>query len=1007
MLRALIALPLMLGLALPAAYAASPTPPKLIETIRGEQAIVLQSLHIGTDISGGLAQTTIDMVFYNPNGRQLEGNLAFPLLDGQRITAFALDINGKLRNAVPVEKAKGRQIFEAVERRQVDPGLLESTEGNNFRLRIYPIPAHGTRSVRLQYAESMTRQGKEWVYRLPMGYGDGVRDFDLAMRVHGATQPPRVDGTIGALAFAEAGDGYQARVTSNKIAALSVLEVKVPAQEGPRAYTEVRGADTYFIAEVPVADQRAPRTLPGVIGLLWDSSGSGAQRNVEAELAVLDAYFKRARNADVRLTRLRDRAEAVQSFRVTEGNWQTLRLALLATKYDGASALGAWTPQSDVGEYLLVSDGLNNYGNAIFPSLRKHQRLFALNSSLSADSARLAAWAENGGGRLIDISSGNTETAINTLLTEGSRVVSVNAPGTADLQLESHDVQNGMVRVAGRLRANSTELLLTLMNNGKPAQQIIKVSANDPAHPLAGYMWAGYRLRALDANRELARAEIRRIGQQFGLTTREPSLIVLDAVEDYVQHDVQPPPELQAAFDELKQRRSAEIARVRQEQLSNVVQQFERRNAWWSSTFPKDDPRKAKEVASKADTYAFRDGPVAASAAPAPRPAPAAMSPSPSPMAVRPSPQQSSDLQQVQVTGQQSRTSAEAVANAPALSRGELNKAAAVNSIVMLAPNTTRAEMAQGGGDAPSAPQIGIALKKWTANAPYMQRLKSASPDTVYAIYLDEKPSYANSSAFFLDVADILIEKGQRDLALRVLSNLAEMELDNRAVLRILGYRLLQAGAPALAIPVFQKVVQLAEEEPQSFRDLGLAYAANKEPQKAVDQLAEVLDRHWDDRFDDIESIVLAEMNAIIATAPGRIDTSRIDPRLIKNMPLDVRVVMTWDADNSDMDLWVTDPNGEKCYYGHNLTYQGGMMSRDFTQGYGPEEFSLRFAKPGKYRIETNFYGNRQQVVAGATTLQVKVSTGFGTAKQKDQMITLRLKDARETVFVGEFEVKP
>ena len=107
------------------------------------------------------------------------------------------------------------------------------------------------------------------------------------------------------------------------------------------------------------------------------------------------------------------------------------------------------------------------------------------------------------------------------------------------------------------------------------------------------------------------------------------------------------------------------------------------------------------------------------------------------------------------------------------------------------------------------------------------------------------------------------------------------------------------------------------------------------------------------------------------------------------------------------MDLWVTDPNGEKCFYSNKNTYQGGRMSDDFTGGYGPEEFSLRKAKPGKYRIEANFYGNRQQTVAGATTLQLYLTTAFGTTKAKQQSVTLRLKDSKETVFVGEFEVKP
>ena len=119
-----------------------------------------------------------------------------------------------------------------------------------------------------------------------------------------------------------------------------------------------------------------------------------------------------------------------------------------------------------------------------------------------------------------------------------------------------------------------------------------------------------------------------------------------------------------------------------------------------------------------------------------------------------------------------------------------------------------------------------------------------------------------------------------------------------------------------------------------------------------------------------------------------------------------MRAVLTWDADNTDIDLWVTDPNGEKAYYGHRLTYQGGRMSQDFTGGYGPEEFSLKTAKPGKYKVEAQYYGDRRQNITGATTLQVNLATRFGTAAQSGQVVTLRLKDNKEVVFIGEFEIK-
>ena len=198
----------------------------------------------------------------------------------------------------------------------------------------------------------------------------------------------------------------------------------------------------------------------------------------------------------------------------------------------------------------------------------------------------------------------------------------------------------------------------------------------------------------------------------------------------------------------------------------------------------------------------------------------------------------------------------------------------------------------------------------------------------------------------------------------------------------------------------------IADEEPQSHRDLGLALAAAGRRQAAIERLYEVVARPWDGRFPEVELVALNELNAIVATSPSPLDTSFVDRRLLRNLPVDLRVALGWDSDNSDMDLWVTDPNGEKCYYGHRLTWQGGQLSLDFTGGYGPEEFLLRDAKPGKYRVEANFFGDRQQVVTGATTLTLTLSTGWGTKARKDQVVTLRLTDKRETVLVGEFEVR-
>ena len=197
--------------------------------------------------------------------------------------------------------------------------------------------------------------------------------------------------------------------------------------------------------------------------------------------------------------------------------------------------------------------------------------------------------------------------------------------------------------------------------------------------------------------------------------------------------------------------------------------------------------------------------------------------------------------------------------------------------------------------------------------------------------------------------------------------------------------RWLIAGQAKLAIPILARVLELAPNEPQSYRDLGLAFAADKQWQKAADQLYEVVIRPWHGRFPKIELTALDELNAIIAKAETPVDTSRFDAQLLRNLPVDLRVALSWDADNTDIDLWVTDLNGEKAYYGNRISYQGGRMSQDYTGGYGPETFALKHAKPGKYKVEANFYGHNQQIVAGATTLQLNSPRASARVKRRNK----------------------
>jgi len=905
--------------------------PQLVVAGGAEQPVRLRALRIDAEIAGSVAQTRIEMTFFNPNRRILEGELQFPLLDGQAITGFALDIDGRLRDAVPVAKARGQAVFEDITRVRVDPGLLQATQGNNFKLRVYPLPPGGTRTVVIRYSESLAG-----LYRVPVEYTD-LESFSLRVR---------------------AGERSLAQVERKSFTSQGMLEVAVPSPRDALVHTQELGGRTYFYAEVPVSTDKAPRRAPRVVALAWDSSASGAARDHSREFALLGAYLRWMKAGEVILVRLRDVAEPPERFTIADGDWRALRRALEATVYDGATNLAAYALPQGAEETLLFSDGLANFGEGGLAAGNKP--LHTLSAAARSDPSLLRGLAERNAGRYIDLLAEMTREAAEKLTHDWTRVTAIDADGAESIVRDSAYPARGRLALAGVLRGREATLHIELAQPGGATKTVeVPVRAAERPGGFAALLWARLRVLDLEAEPELNRGEILRVGKAFGIVTRETSLIVLDRVEDYVTHDIVPPQELRADYDKLLAVAVRRRETDRSSHLERIVKRFEEKQAWWNREFPKgapaqpiarDDARREREaVRFSSDRMAAQRQMAAPSPAPS---APAAAA---------------------RLGGAGSVAGNLAVASEKAAVSGE------------------RA--------------ISIQLKPWSSDAPYARRLREADAKTLYRVYLDEKPGYAASTAFFLDVADLLFERKQPELAARVLSNLAGMDLENRHILRILGYRLLQAGRPAAAVSVFRKVLELAPDEPQSWRDLGLALAYDKQPQKAIDALYEVVSRPWHNRFPDIELIALAELNAIAATAPEKPELARFDPRLMKNLPLDLRVVLTWDADNTDIDLWVTDPNGEKAFYGHQLTWQGGRMSQDFTGGYGPEEFSLKSAKPGKYKVEAQFYGHRQQIVAGATTLSMKLATHFGTAKEQEKTVTLRLRSQSEVVFVGEFVV--
>jgi hypothetical protein len=946
-----------------------------------ERPIELRGLDIACDIAGSTAATTVEMEFFNPNGRVLEGELRFPLLDGQTVTGFALSTGeGRkmtMRAAVPVDKAKGRETFESVIRRRVDPALLEVTQGGNFKLRVYPLNPGQSRVVRVTYNERLADDGGASVYRLPLSYADRAARFSLTVRAYGAKGAPRVlSGAPSGIAldFSETGDGgvFTASASTGDIRlSRSVLALSVP-RGGDAVHLGLWDGRAYFLAEVssgPAPEEGVSRACPGRLSILWDASMSGSRRDHGRELAFLDEFFSGAaeeREIEVSLQVVRDAADESKKFTIRRGDWGELRARLESMTYDGATNLGAFDTGDGADMYFLFSDGLDNYSEA--PLDGAGSPLFAFISAPGAHAPRLASLAERSGGALVDLTALDAAAARSAVTKIQPRIVSFGGRGISDVLWSSRGARPSAFFVAGRLEGDASGVrdvrAVFEDSRGRRVERDLTLmfarAAEGERFSGAPFIWASMKVESLDAEYDLNRGEIRRIGREFRIATRETSLIVLDEAEDYIRYDIEPPAELKDEYDRARARMGESRQTGERNKMERVLAKWNAREEWWKRDFPKGGllPPKDRPKALPRDGGGERRANIAA--------APETMA---------------------------------SVNQSYAAARSGTPQAMAADVMSEAAP------AGKPGGDFGSA-AINIALRPWTPDAPYIRRLKDARDEDMYRVYLDERPDYENSAAFFLDVSRQLAERGREELSLRVLSNLAEMNLESRVILRMLGYRLMEAGRARQAVVIFKRVLAIGEEEPQSYRDLGLAHEAAGDRQMAVDRLYDVVERNFTRSFPGIEVIALTELNAIVGAAPAKLDVSRVDQRFLSNRSLDLRVVLTWDSDNTDIDLHVIDPNGEETFYGSPISCQGGRITPDNTAGYGPEEFSLKIAKPGKYRVEVNFYGHTQQIISDATTIQLDFYTRYGTPGVRGQSVSMRLKEAKARIFVGEFDVE-
>jgi hypothetical protein len=767
--------------------------------------------------------------------------------------------------------------------------------------------------------------------------------------------------------------------------------------------------------------------------IYWDCSSSRDPNAAVKELAALKemlSAWKGSLTSVTAITFAHATLDTLNFATVTSAAISRLEKWLCGHSFDGGTALPSLDTPQDADIVLLFSDGRETFTKWNLAQAAPSAPVWAVTAQPTEISWKVSRLALQSHGRVVDVTRPQRYDSISQppVLSR----IEIKSGEVADLLPCAPSLWTENSALRGRLLSKSAHIILHFSLSGaKTVSHEITVRKEDDFGPIIARAWAQEQLNIMLGQGLGESDEVRDLGLRFGIVTPRTSLLVLETLGQYVEHKVRPPatlPEIRTQYDA-----SVSISARAPETGVAVLEGIstELHNEWLQKCKWYDGNLNNKIIGKSED---HPDSSGSSHRIPTSENVEAAgYLDNPTPVYIMDAETQTNrnsdsvneeevykraleDTRQQRIyLRTQSSAKNDVIDNELQKLKRQLESAPQTPAQEERYENKMKAKEAESrspGSFNDDTPQQ-LTLTPWNPDTPYLKKIAAASQENKWATYTKEKKNYAMAPSFYADCAGHFFATGQQDLGVRVLSNLAELFGDDTPILRIAAYSLSRQGLHAWSLPIFQKIRDLASSEPQTWRDLALemAYAAQADSvnaglfaQESHDLLTYIAHHRWQ-RFNELKEIVLTERNSQKTLLAAHQKTVQPTDTLQKEMPVDIRILLTWDSDESDMDLMITEPDGDVVMYNNRFGTTGSRLSCDFTRGFGPEEYMLPKAKPGEYRINVKFYGAQTTKLLGAVTVRTDVFTNYGRQEQTHDILTFRLGGANEVIEVGRLTV--
>jgi len=283
----------------------------------------------------------------------------------------------------------------------------------------------------------------------------------------------------------------------------------------------------------------------------------------------------------------------------------------------------------------------------------------------------------------------------------------------------------------------------------------------------------------------------------------------------------------------------------------------------------------------------------------------------------------------------------------------------------------------------------------------YLQEMKKTTYNEYLFVYEALKKANSRNVGFYLDMADFFFQKGMEGKAIEIVHDaitVSNGSIDGR---NAAAYTLESWKKFDEAINIYKKIVAENDDREMAKRDLALAYFQNGNYQEALNTYYAIITKVGNETVtnNNIKQIAMGEMNALIALHSNDLDLTAINLRLVKPLPVDLRITAE-SNDGNPIDLIIKEPAGELCSVATPDTRVGGHLSpnssNDDENKYS--EYSIKNAMKGKYSIVTNAFDAEPRTIPHV--MRIVIFKNFQKAGQ-----TIEVKNITLDNQFGEVEV--